>query len=280
MTRLLSRPLLSTAELRSRGFGAADIARAVREERLWQVHRGWYAEPGTDAQMIRAMRAGGRIGCVSALRLYGSWCPPDSGLHIAMPASSSGRRLARSREDGKGEDVTAHWGSKLTHQEWSTGASTIERALGHLLECQPAHYSVAVLDSLLHRRVLSTRTIEKMTATLPPHRTTLLSSLDERSEEGIESIARFRLLQSGIRAVPQVVVGEIGRVDLLIGERLVIELDGRETHAQREAFTKDRRRTALLTQGGYTVLHFSYAQVIYDWNLILTTIQAALSLSR
>ncbi|MFD1715524.1 endonuclease domain-containing protein [Amnibacterium flavum] len=119
-----------------------------------------------------------------------------------------------------------------------------------------------------------------MTATLPPHRTTLLSSLDERSEEGIESIARFRLLQSGIRAVPQVVVGEIGRVDLLIGERLVIELDGRETHAQREAFTKDRRRTALLTQGGYTVLHFSYAQVIYDWNLILTTIQAALSLSR
>ncbi len=97
MTRLLTTPLIPTSELRRRGMGRAAVEREVHEGRLWQVHRGWYAQPGTDAQLIRAMRLGGRLGCVSALRLYGAWIPPDSGLHLLMPRSASGRRLTGDR---------------------------------------------------------------------------------------------------------------------------------------------------------------------------------------
>jgi very-short-patch-repair endonuclease len=280
MPSLQTTPLLSTRSLRSRGLGPAQVAKALREEHLWQVHRGWYAEPGTDAQLIRAMRVGGRIGCVSALRLYGAWCPPDQGLHIAMPASSSGRRLAAARDAGKADDVTAHWGSKLSSQEWTLGVSDFERALGHAIECQPTHYTVAILDSLLFRRLTTASVIERVVSRNAAHHSDLLVSIDGRSEEGIESMARHRLREAGITAVPQVAVAGVGRVDLLVGETLVIELHGREFHATERGFVRDRTRRAQLQAAGYTVLEFTYAQVLYDWDRVLRTVLSALSLSR
>lgn len=72
------------------------------------------------------------------------------------------------------------------------------------------------------------------------------------------------------------VVAGVGRIDLVVDGWLATELDGRATHAQQAAFTRDRRRSALLQQHGYTVLHFSYAQVVYDWPLVAETILAVL----
>ncbi|HEY8589873.1 MAG TPA: hypothetical protein VIL55_10010 [Naasia sp.] len=145
-----------------------------------------------------------------------------------------------------------------------------------MVECQPTHYSSAVLDSLIHRRIASERLIRDVLARIPDHYGALAARLDGRSEEGIETIARVRLADAGIVAEPQVVVPGIGRVDLLIDGWLAIEVDGRETHAQQAAFTSDRRRTALLLQRGIDVLHFSYSQVIYEWPLVLGTVLSML----
>lgn len=272
---LLTSPLLRTSQLRARGLSSSEMQRAVEEGRLWRVVRGWYAEPGTDPELIRAMRLGGRLGCVSALRVLGGWCPPDAGMHVAMPFSASGRRL---REEllGASDAVTVHWHAKTDQQSWEIGMSTLRTAVTHAVECQPRHFAVAVLDSLLHRRVASTQLISEVLAALPERYRNLASQLDARSEEGIESIARYRPAEAGIVAEPQVVVPRVGRVDLLIDGWLVVELDGRETHAQQEAFSRDRRRAALLHQHGYTVLHFSYAHVVYDWPLVLHTVLAVL----
>lgn len=266
-------PLLQTSTLRQRGWTKWALERAVEEGRLWRVVRGWYAEPGTDPQLIRAVRLGGRLGCVSALRVQGAWCPPDVGTHVAMPWSADGRRV---RVRGLSPDVTLHWGSRAEHQPWRTGVSSPALAIAHMVECQPTHYSSAVLDSLLHRRIASERLIRDVLSRVPAQYSALALRLDGRSEEGIESIARVRLADAGIVAEPQVVIPGVGRVDLLIDGWLAIELDGRETHAQQAAFTSDRRRTALLVQEGKDVLHFSYAQVIYDWPLVLSTVQSML----
>lgn len=246
--------LLRTSTLRARGWTPSAIEREVEAGHLWRVVRGWYAEPGTDPELVRAVRLGARLGCISALRVYGAWCPPDAGMHIAMPFSADGRRLKRETSQG----VTVHWRSKVDRQEWVTGLSPVLTAAAHAVQCQPAHFAVAVLDSLLHRRIASARSIYAMLAALPePHRR-LARYLDARSEEGIESIARYRLAEAGIVAEPQVVVPGVGRVDLLIDGWLALELDGRETHAQQKAFSSDRRRSALMGQEGVRTLHFSY----------------------
>ncbi|WP_210505173.1 endonuclease domain-containing protein [Naasia sp. SYSU D00057] len=252
------------------------VQRSLQDGRLQRVVRGWYAEPGTDPDLIRAMQLGGRPGCVSALRLYGAWCPPDTGLHLAMPFSAAGRRL-RNADPATRDGVTVHWHSKVDRQEWSEGVSSLPRAIAHAVECQPADYAVAILDSLLFRRIASEGAVLALLAGLPPHLARVAQHVDGRSEEGIESIARYRLQLSGIRAEPQVVVPGVGRVDLLIDGWLVIELDGRSTHAQEGSFSRDRRRTALLNQRGLTVLHFSYAHVIYEWPLVLETVMAVLA---
>lgn len=273
-----SPPLIRTSALRTRGMTAWEIEQAVTEGRLWRVVRGWYAEPGTDPELIRAMRLGGRLGCVSAIRCYGGWVPPDAGMHVAMPISASGRRI-RQAADGAIHDVTFHWRSKGPKQEWSTGLSPLALAIGHAVECQPAHFAVAILDSLLHRRLTTRSALDGVVRGLPTHHRALLRQVDGRSEEGIESIVRFRLAEAGISAEPQVVVPDIGRVDLLLDGWLAIELDGRATHAQQSAFTSDRRRTALLVQRGLDVLHFSYSQVVYDWPLVLDTVRSILGRS-
>lgn len=271
MTRLLTTPLIPTSELRRRGMGRAAVEREVHEGRLWQVHRGWYAQPGTDAQLIRAMRLGGRLGCVSALRLYGAWTPPDSGLHLLMPRSASGRRLTRAADSD--EIVRVYWHAPLGEQKWTDGIAPIAIAAAQAVRCQPRDMAVAVLDSLVHRRLLSSGGLRSLLDGLPWTARPTVESVDGRSEEGIESLARVRLGDAGIDAVPQHIVEGIGLVD----GWLVLELDGRETHAQQEAFGRDRRRTALLQQRGFTVLHFSYAQVVYDWDLVLDTVRAALA---
>jgi very-short-patch-repair endonuclease len=267
--------LLRTETLRQRGWTKGAIERAVEAGELWRVVRGWYAEPGTDAELIRAVRLGARLGCVSALRTYGAWHPPDAGLHVAMPYSADGRRL-RSADPDAWASVTVHWRSKTDRQEWRTGASPVLTAAAHAVECQPPHFAVAVLDSLIHRGLASTRSLFAMLAVMPAHHRELATALDGRSEEGIESVTRFRLHQAGIRAEPQVVVPGVGRVDLLIDGWLALELDGRQTHAQQASFSSDRRRHALLLQRGKSTLHFSYSHVIYEWPLVLETVRSAL----
>jgi len=247
----------------------------VQEGRLWRIHRGWYAEPGTDAQLIRAMRLGGRLGCVSAARVYGAWAPPDSGLHLLMPRSASGRRLGRA--ENTGDSIRVHWHAPRGEQSWKDGIAPLDIALSQVVRCQDLATAVAVLDSLLHRRPISERALAVIRAGMPSTSHPVFDAVDPRSEEGIESLTRVRLAEAGVTAVPQHVVDGVGRVDLLIDGWLVIELDGRGTHAQKDAFARDRRRTALLQQRGYAVLHFAYAHVVHDWSLVLETVLSVLA---
>ena len=74
----------------------------------------------------------------------------------------------------------------------------------------------------------------------------------------------------GIRVRQQVQIGP-DRVDVVIGDRLVIELDSREFH-ERE---KDYARDARLGARGYRVLRFTYHQVMNDWPSVERAVLAA-----
>jgi very-short-patch-repair endonuclease len=70
-----------------------------------------------------------------------------------------------------------------------------------------------------------------------------------------------------------------GYVDVLFKrERLAIEVDGYEFHADREAFERDRRRRNELELAGYRVLNFTWRQILDDPDWVIDCIRRALAL--
>ena len=60
----------------------------------------------------------------------------------------------------------------------------------------------------------------------------------------------------------------VGEVDLLVGDRVVVEIDGFAHHSDRVAFQEDRRRDRELVAQGYVVLRFTAAEVLRDPALV------------
>jgi very-short-patch-repair endonuclease len=250
------------------------VEAAVRAGRLRPVIRGWYATAGAHPDVVRALQLGGRAGCVSSLAAAGAWRPPDPRLHVAMSPSASGRRL----EGAAPDELAVHWHGAGDVIGSAFPASPPEAGIRHLVSCQPSWFTVAVLDSLIQRRMMSENRLRSVLASTSAPAAALAEYVDGRSESGIESIARYRLALCGVRAEPQVVLPGIGRVDLLIDDWLVVELDGREFHAQEAAFAKDRRRANSLYRDGKLVLQFDYASVVHDWATVQATILSTLAM--
>jgi very-short-patch-repair endonuclease len=93
---------------------------------------------------------------------------------------------------------------------------------------------------------------------------------------------QHRLLRAagltGWKANQWVYCGETGYyVDILFRPlRLILEIDGFETHGTRLAFEQDRRRRNDLVLAGYRVLNFTYLQLIDDPGWVIGCIRSAL----
>lgn len=261
--------LFTTAELRAIGETTNSIRDSIAAGERFRIIKGWYGTPRTPPAAALAMRMGGRLGCVSALRLHGAWVPPDEGVHVVFVTSASGRRSA-GRE--RGNAVVRHWSAKRDRTGSAFGVVPIDVAIGDALSCLPPHLLIAVLDSLLHRRLISRNRLEALILRGPRRVHHLVKHLEPRSESGIESIVRYLLAIAGIRAEVQVrMVGRL-RVDILVGDWLVIEADGRGTHAKEEAFTADRKRIVRLMRDGRMTLQFPFATIMYDFDTVLEAV--------
>lgn len=91
----------------------------------------------------------------------------------------------------------------------------------------------------------------------------------DRSESGTESLVRYRLRSRQIGVRPQVSIESAGRVDLLVGRRLVIEVDSVAHHTSTAAYRRDRRRDRRLAALGYLVVRLTYEEVMYEWDNVL-----------
>ncbi|WP_147304033.1 endonuclease domain-containing protein [Subtercola boreus] len=124
-----------------------------------------------------------------------------------------------------------------------------------------------LIDSALHLKVdgVTLASLGRLFEGLPARYRSALSRADPESESGIETLVRLRLRSLGISVRTQVRHRGVGRVDLLVGDRLVIEVDGREHHDSREAFASDRERDLVLFRDGFDRLRLTYAHVMYRW---------------
>lgn len=240
--------LAAASALRRAGVDRSAIERAVQAGDLVRPRRGWYAAPWAAPELVTAVRVGGRLGCVSALRRHGVWTLPHPGIHVTAARGVDIRRAA---------GIRVHW------TDDRGGRAAIDppaAALATAMTCLDPMAATVAADSALHLGLVSLAQLETMGADSPRVRR-VCELVDPASESGLETVARLHLRRLRIRTRSQVVVPGIGRVDLLIGDRLVLELDGEAFHD----FDRDRDRDRALITAGFVVIRVSYRQVLDDW---------------
>ncbi|WP_306169501.1 endonuclease domain-containing protein [Microbacterium sp. RU33B] len=252
-----------TTSLLSLGHSEHRISTAVAAGALSRVSRGWVAAPDADSELVRAAREGVVLTCLTQARRLGLWVLDDGRRHVALPPHGSARRSQGAR---------VHWAQPVIPRHPDALTDSIENVLALVAACQPRDAALVVFEAALRRDLVSSVGL-RMTR-LPPAARLLLDDASHFSDSGLETIFFTRLRWLRVRILAQTWI-EGHRVDFLIGERLVVQIDGaHHVGAQR---TSDIAHDAALMLLGYRVLRLSYDQIIGDWPAVQDLIMRAVA---
>lgn len=262
----------ATHELYRAGATRETLRLAVRAGEIRRIRHGWYIDPETPSAVADALRVGGRVTCATLLHLDGLWMrtAPDA-LHVTVPPNA-----CRLRDPGdyrrrlSEASVVVHWSDARDHG--SRLRASLPSALLEFAACVGVEDAFVAAECAVARGILDAQEWSARCRAAPAAVRFALAAVGGLSGSGTESIFVFRMRRLGIRVRQQVQIGR-DRVDVVIGDRLVVELDSREFH-ERE---RDYERDARLGVRGYRVLRFSYRQVVFDWSAVENAVLAALA---
>ena len=241
---------MRTADLRKHGFSEHAIRRALAKGAISRPRKGIVALPHLDPAPSRAAQLGVSVGCVSAALELGLWALQPQLLHLS---AKHGRHVQAAH-------TRVHRNAPLVPRRTVQLVDHVENVLDTVSTCLPHDEALAIWDSALQKGLVDLPQLE----TLPfgPAARSLLTECTPYSDSGLESMFRTRLRWLNAPIRPQAwLFGH--RVDFLIGDRLVIQIDGKQHEgAQR---TSDRAHDAALMERGYFVLRIGYAQIVHDW---------------
>lgn len=242
-------------QLRALGVGRGATLSAIRAESVIRVRKGWFALATISPIERRALIDHGFLTCSSASAVRGLPAKDSRHYHLRANRPIEGERSGRRR------------------QKFATsGASvSIVDMVEDYLQCQPREWSLALLDAMERRQVLSHANIRELEGRLPKHHRALLAKRSAIPESPFESVIRHRLAEAKIQHVMQHPIGPY-RVDFLIGHGVVLEALGAEHHANRDAWEHDRARTLWLKNAGYEVVEMTFSQ-LDDWPQVLSVLR-------
>jgi very-short-patch-repair endonuclease len=142
----------------------------------------------------------------------------------------------------------------------------------HAIECQSEERAIVMIDSALNSRQVTRSQLRRAASSMPSRYAATLAKCDARSQSGTETLVRVRLRRLGIRVRIQVHRPGVGRVDVLVGDRLVIECDSHEFHEGEDALHRDFDRDLALIEKDYLVLRLNYRQVVHEWDRVESVI--------
>ncbi|CAD6007917.1 endonuclease domain-containing protein [Agreia sp. COWG] len=134
-----------------------------------------------------------------------------------------------------------------------------------------------MIDSALNQALVTERELHTEFSTLPRRCRRALEKADRRSQSGIESLVRVRLRRLGIHLTVQAKISGVGHVDLLVGERFVIECDSHRWHWLEDSYAEDHRRDAILMSMGYVVFRVTYEMVMFAWPWVESVVRAQIA---
>lgn len=256
------------AKLRVSGVSREHIAEAIASRRVSRVRRGWIATPGANPEAVRAVRVGGFATAATVVRMHGIPVPDDDLLHVRVARGASRLRAPDLASSGLRALDRDHDRVCLHHRSDPVAVAAVDPlplALAELLNCASPETAITVLDAALSSGRLSMPELDEVRALSAPSRHRTIESSDAGSESIIETKVRMLLRSRRIRFRSQAPIADVGRVDLLVGDRLVIEVDGSRFHAGDDEFESDRRRDFELAIRGYLVVRLSYRMVMEHW---------------
>lgn len=161
-----------------------------------------------------------------------------------------------------------------------------------VLDCAaalPLAQAVTIVDSALRRRRCSLRALQegvrrRRGTAGAEHLWNVLRWCDPKSGSVLESLLRVLLALAGLPLPKTQVVltdpltGRVQRVDFAWPQhRLVVECDGRRWHDPSDARDADRRRDNTCAILGWTVLRFTWAEVVHQPDAVIAAVRAALA---
>jgi very-short-patch-repair endonuclease len=266
-------------QLRAAGVPVREIRFSLEHGLIRQIRRDWFATESCDSLLQRAVYAGVTLSCVSAAVVHGLWDVRAREVHVA--ASRHTPRIHHEKLAG------IEHGDRPLRVHWVRAAAPgpaprvrevlddVPRTLVRIAHCQPTEAAVAIFDSALRRGSASMHELRELGATDAAVRRTL-QSVQPLADSGYESLTRVRLERIGVRMTQQVVI-DGHPVDGMIGQRLLVQIDGWGPHSSRSQRNRDLAQDERLRRRGYVVLRFSVDQVEYEWAMIESAVLSVIA---
>lgn len=264
MTELRSRGgIASVASLRDAGLSAYRLRLAKASGAVETVRAGWVATPDADPMKVRAVRGGVVLTCVTVLARTGVWVRDPSRVHVAA-SPHAGHIDAGS--------ALVHWNRPVVPRDPAACEDGLVNAVVIAASCLPPEDAVAVWESAMNKQLVTASELSRLP--LPAAATAILEEARPFSDSGLETFFPRRLRWMRLPMLQQAWI--LGKpVDLLIGERLVVQIDGgHHVGAQR---SRDIEHDALLKLNGYHVIRVGYDQVVNRWPEVQAMIMAAVA---
>lgn len=190
---------------------------------------------------------------MSALALHGVFVIETPGAHEV------GRQCPCATSD----DLILH--QRLRAWPDAEPVMPVEQSLIHAARCLDAEGAAICLESALNKKLIGPDDLPSIMAGLPARKRSAIGPLDGRAMSGPETRVRRLFERRGVQVTAQFPLPDGGFVDMLVGERLMIECDSRSHHTDPMTFANDRHRDQRNVSLGYTVIRLTYQDVMDNW---------------
>jgi very-short-patch-repair endonuclease len=212
---------------------------------------------------------------------------------VASAAEISVDETAENATDNEGEDrVESPGRERFTPPEgvvfhpglrrWSDDGPVVPVpvALAQAGRCADPLDTLIVFESVLRQGLVGREQLEAIQASFPAHVRRTMGRIRSDAGSGTETKVRRALELEKVDVTSQWYIDGVGRVDLLVGECLVIECDSRAHHTGEAAYQRDRRRDQILADLGYYYVRLTWEQVFLEWEATLAYLRGLIASKR
>jgi predicted transcriptional regulator of viral defense system len=283
--------LITLHQLQLHGLGRAAVARRAKEGRLHRVHRGVYAvgrphltQRGHWLAAVLACGPKAVLSHRSAAALHGISRDNRAKTDITLSSPSARPRAG----------IEVHRSSTLRPSDITVvggiPCTTVARTLVDLGDVEGHRAVEQAVNRAEGRRMFDGRAVHEALARAGPRRGAgvLRSVLDgyeeptlteEGGEEAFLALCRSASLPSpAVNAWIALDDGVAYKADFLWRSHMLIaETDGRDVHTTRKAFEHDRLRDRRLILAGFTVVRFTWRQIVHERRRVAKDLQGLLA---
>ena len=235
------------------------VLRAARESgRVVVPVRGTYALPLASRETVAVAALRGQLCCVSACSTWGIRQLTEPKFpHIAVPPN----RHLRPDRLAKLNIPDVHRGVAFVA---NTRTLPVREALDTAALCTTPLEQLVMVDAALESGLLEYPELAFFRCGTDARRKWLARTANGRAMSVSESVARVVLGAGGLRPRVQVSRAGVGALDLAVGTRHFVEIDGFKDHSKYPQFKKDRLRDREVSAARDWTLRYTYWDVVED----------------